>query len=140
MGLLKHFLLPAFGLLHLVQVRSCLDLNSWGEMVGHPVTEAVDLESARQLHMLGGLKAFNVAMAVLCFLSTVGHDSSAQARGMMILAECIFYTIDAIDGYQLGIESYTLAAGLAGIALVGVIVHSQEPGLFTQDKTKAKKK
>jgi hypothetical protein len=141
MGLLKHALLPFFGVLHLYLAYSCLDLKRWGEeLVGlSQSTSEADMESTRQLHMLGVMRAFNVAMAVLCFLSIVGQDASSHSRGMMILGELIFFSLASLDAYLLGIESFIIAAAFAGVALLGVSVHAMEPGLFTQDKSKAKK-
>lgn len=138
MGLLKHILLPLFGAIHVLSVYACLDLNRWGSMVGFPVTDDADFGSTRQLHMLGVLRGFNAAMAILCFLSIFGHDSSAQARGMVILSELLFYTFVTLDAYQLGMEGYAIPGAHALAALLGVVVHAMEPGLFTKDKTKSK--
>jgi hypothetical protein len=38
------------------------------------------------------------------------------------------------DAYALGIQGYFVPAAMAAFALVGVVIHSMEPGIFTTDK------
>ena len=104
-----------------------------------------DRQSVRQLHMLGTLRGFNIAMWMLCGMGIL--TESAHFRGVVTSALVALYGVVAIDAYQLGLAAWYVPAALAAIAVVGAVVHSMEPGIFTTDKkkkddssTKAKKK
>ena len=59
MGLLKHVILPAFGLLHASSAVACYDLSSWvAADLGLPADSVTDEDkkSKRQNHMLGSLR------------------------------------------------------------------------------------
>ena len=136
MGLLKHVLLPAFGLIHATSAAACSDLKSWSSIVGLNKDTAVsedDEKSVRQNHMLGVIRGFNVAMMALCGMGI--FKESAHFRAQIILAEFALFSTVAIDAFRLGGGlSYVVPGVQAFIALGGFIINSMEPGIFTKDK------
>lgn len=134
MGLLKHVLLPAFGLMHVASVAACSDLTTWAGMIGLP-KESVsdkDKESVRQNHMLGCLRGFNLAMGVLCTMGI--FMESAHFRAQVILTEAVMFSVATIDAMRLGTLNWTVPALHAAVALAGFVVNSLEPGIFTKDR------
>lgn len=136
MGLLKHLLLPAFGLVHGASAIACRDLGSWAELVGLPkdsVSEESDEKSTiRQNHMLGCLRGFNIAMMTLCGMGVL--KESAHFRGQIILAEAALFSVVAVDAFRLGTLNYLIPLGHALVAAAGFVINSMEPGIFTKDK------
>ena len=134
MGLLKHVLLPAFGLIHATSAAACSDLKSWSSIIGlkKDVSEE-DEKSVRQNHMLGVIRGFNVAMMALCGMGI--FKESAHFRAQIILAEFALFSTVAIDAFRLGGGlNYVVPGVQAVIALGGFIINSMEPGIFTKDK------
>lgn len=134
MGLLKHVLLPAFGLIHATSAAACSDLKSWSSIVGldKEVSEE-DEKSVRQNHMLGMIRGFNVAMMALCGMGI--FKESAHFRAQIILAEFALFSTVSIDAFRLGGGlRYSVPGIQAIIALGGFIINSMEPGIFTKDK------
>jgi len=114
-----------------------MTLDGWADQVfleGSVTSE--DRESVRQLHMLGCLRALHAAMSLLCVMSVL--TESSHFRGVLVLAECIFFGIATMDAYTLGLQ-YQFPAAFATIALIGVMVHNREPGVFTTDKASKSK-
>lgn len=144
MGLLKHVVFPLFAVLHAFSIQSCMTLDGWANMVGLEVESDDDRQSVRQLHMLGVLRGFNIAVWMLCGMGM--FTESAHFRGVVSVALVALHGVVAVDAYQLGIAQWYVPAALTAVALAGVVVHSMEPGIFTKDKkqkddsTKAKKK
>lgn len=64
---------------------------------------------------------------------------NAHYRGMAIFLEAIFWSYDLYDSMQTGMPTDFLMMA-SGVAIVGLLVHSMEPGIFTSDKTASKKK
>lgn len=134
MGLLKHILLPGFGLVHAASAAACFDLKNWASMVGLPdgdVNED-DKKSVRQNHMLGCLRGFNLAMMGLCGMGI--FKESAHFRAQIILAEAALFSTIALDAFRLGGLNYVVPGVHALVALGGFIINSMEPGIFTKDK------
>lgn len=136
MGLLKHVLLPAFGLLHVAAAAGCSDLASWAALVGLPkdTVSSVDETSIRQNHMLGILRSFHITLAFLCGLSVT--KESAHFRGQVILAEALLFAGCTIDAYRVGkgVLQYPIPALYSLVAAAGYVVNAMEPGIFTKDK------
>ena len=133
MGLLKHVLLPAFGLIHATSAAACSDLKSWSSIIGlnKDVSEE-DEKSVRQNHMLGVIRGFNVAMMALCGMGI--FRESAHFRAQIILAVFALFSTVAIDAFRLGGLNYVVPGVHAVIALGGFIINSMEPGIFTKDE------
>mmetsp|Transcript_85654 Transcript_85654/g.247297 ORF Transcript_85654/g.247297 Transcript_85654/m.247297 type:complete len:140 (-) Transcript_85654:1529-1948(-) len=136
MGLLKHVLLPAFGLIHATSAAACSDLKSWSSIIGLNKDATVseeDEKSVRQNHMLGVIRGFNIAMMALCGMGI--FKESAHFRAQIILAEFALFSTVAIDAFRLGGGlRYGVPAMHAILALGGFIINSMEPGIFTKDK------
>lgn len=134
MGLLKHVLLPAFGLIHATSAAACSDLKSWSSIIGlKDKVSDEDETSVRQNHMLGVIRGFNVAMMALCGMGI--FKESAHFRAQIILAEFALFSTVAVDAFRLGGGLNYLVPGVqAVVALGGFIINSMEPGIFTKDK------
>lgn len=133
MGLLKHILLPGFGLMHAASVAACSDLKTWASMIGldNSVSDE-DEKSIRQNHMLGTLRGFNLAMMALCGMGI--FKESAHFRAQIVLAEAALFSTVAYDAYRLGGLKFMVPGVQALVALGGFIINSMEPGIFTKDK------
>ena len=136
MGILKHFVLPAFGLVHAASIVACNDLKAWGGMIGKgdDVTET-DTKSVRQNHMLGCLRGFNVAMLTLCGFGMFAKTCHSDTRQAIAMAETALFTVVTIDAYRLGGLNYLIPGAQSLLALGGTIVSYMEPGIFTRDHT-----
>jgi len=133
MGLLKHVLLPAFGLVHATSAVACFDLKNWAGMIGlKDSVSPEDEKSIRQNHMLGVLRSFNLGMCFLCAVGT--FKEHAHFRAQIILAEFIMFSSVTVDAFRLGGLNYLVPGFHALVALGGYIVNSMEPGIFTKDK------
>lgn len=133
MGLLKHVLLPSFGLFHAASLAACVDLKTWASMIGLPESVSKeDEQSVRQNHMLGALRGFNVAMMALCVMGI--FKEHAHFRAQIILAEAALFATVAYDAFRLGGLNYVVPGVQALVALGGFIINSMEPGIFTKDK------
>ena len=136
MGLLKHVVLPAFGLMHAASVAACSDLSTWAGMVGLKKDESVsndDKKSVRQNHMLGVLRGFNVAMMLLCGMGAA--KESSHFRAQIVLAEAAFFAVVTVDAFRLGGGlNYLVPGSQALLATVAYVINSMEPGIFTKDK------
>ena len=134
MGILKHFVLPAFGLVHVASVVACKDLKTWGGMIGKDddISEA-DNNSIRQNHMLGALRGFNVAMLTLCGFGVFAKSCHSDTRQAIAMAETAFFTVVTVDAFRLGGLNYFIPAAQSLLALGGTIVSFMEPGIFTKD-------
>jgi hypothetical protein len=134
MGILKHFVLPAFGLAHVASLIACKDLTAFGMMIQapDPATEK-DESSVRQKHMLGCLRGFNLAMLTLCGFGMFSKTSSSDTRQAIAAAETVLFGASAIDAYRLGELNFYVPAVHSLLALAGTIVSYMEPGIFTKD-------
>jgi hypothetical protein len=136
MGALKHAILPLMALFHATLMYGCMDLGRWAESVLLEVEQASDCESKRQLHMIGSMRGFNVAFFFLCMAGIV-TESAAHFRGIVAFADAFFLAVCASDAVQLGLH-FELPATISAVILVGVLIHSREPGVFTKDKNREK--
>ena len=134
MGVLKHFVLPAFGLVHAASILACRDLKSWGDMIGKgdDITE-LDNKSIRQNHMLGVLRGFNFAMLTLCGFGVFAKTCHSDTRQAIAMAETALFSVATIDAYRLGGLNYLIPAAQSLLALGGTIISHMEPGIFTKD-------
>jgi len=134
MGLLKHFVLPAFGLMHAASAAACSDLSTWAGMIGlkDDIVSDDDKKSVRQNHMLGVLRGFNVAMMLLCGMGAA--KESSHFRAQIVLAEAAFFAIVTVDAFRLGGLNYLVPGFQTVLASVAYVINSMEPGIFTKDK------
>eukprot|EP00977_Amphora_coffeiformis_P018193 scaffold6298_cov152-Amphora_coffeaeformis.AAC.2 len=127
MGLLKHVVLPAFGLMHAASVAACSDLSSWASMVGlkDDSVSDDDKNSVRQNHMLGALRGFNVAMMLLCGMGAA--KESAHFRAQIVLAEAAFFAVVTVDAFRLGGLNYLVPGFQTLLATVAYAINAMEP-------------
>lgn len=131
--MLKHFVLPAFGLLHAASLAACKDLKSFGAMIGcEKSVTPIDDESPRQNHMLGALRGFNLAMLTLCGFGVFGKSSSSDTRQAIAVAEFTLFSVVTWDAYKQKLNYY-IPGAQALLALGGTIISFMEPGIFTKD-------
>jgi hypothetical protein len=135
MGLLKHFILPILAIAHAFQAYKILSdgKDSLPSFYGWP-DDASPLTS-REQHLMGIVLSISVALAINCFISI--FLETAHYRGMATLLEVVYFGLEAYDAYTLGFP-FEVKGTFAGIALVGLVIHTMEPGIFTKDKTKTK--
>ena len=133
MGILKHAILPWFGMVH----SACFywlflgdgaarlpTVSSWPGADAFEPTPITD-------HLITEMGAFHAALAFGCFIGVVGEHS--HFRGVMTAMLLIFWGLDTWSMYRTGLD-YTFTAVHATLAAIGIAIHSQEPGLFTKDK------
>lgn len=139
MGALKHVLIPFYTCLHLLGSYKALDPKGFVEFCGLPLTENEE-QTAREAHLIGVILSFHLAMAFLCFLGF--FQESAHFRGIIMVCEVLFYGVRTVHAYSQGLDSavYSKPGFAAAVAVVGVVLHSMEPGLFTKDKKDETKK
>ena len=137
MGLLKHAVLPVLAVGHAFQAYKIL-IDGKEEIPKYYGWQGADVPlSPRELHMMGIVLAVSLTLTVNC-ISAIAFEN-AHYRGMATLLEFIFFASEAYDAQKTGFP-FTVKLAFALIALIGLIVHSQEPGIFTKDKTKSKAK
>ena len=136
MGLLKHVVLPLFAAAHGVMVWQLLQGTLGQAMMDAGVVTADYEFTTFEQHLL---EAIGVTHAMLLFAAVLGiFWESAHFRGILAVMEFVFFAGLAYSDYIHGYP-YQVGAGLATVAAVGILVHSLEPGLLTQDKTKKAK-
>lgn len=147
MGALKHIVLPLCTIAHLFAIGVFLfqgkeymaDLLEWPRMT-------VSLTPIER-HLLGAGFTFHIVLSVNNIAAIIVENS--HYRAMATFLELILYSLDLADAmYENtllaeGMNLFTLVplATMTGVTLLGLVLHSQEPGLFTEDKNvKTKKK
>lgn len=59
---------------------------------------------------------------------------NAPYRGMALFLNTLFFAVDAFSYVIVGLDIAPPLLVIVGAGLVGLAVHSQEPGIFTKDK------
>jgi len=133
MGLLKHVLLPAFGLMHATYAAASKDLTSWSKLcgVGMPPPESKDGDDVATKHMVSVIRGFNLTMAFLCAWGVV-HER-AHFRGQVILAEAVLFGYVTFNAIRMNVVNYTWPLLSTIVAGAGYYINSKEPGIFTKD-------
>ncbi|KAL7554804.1 hypothetical protein ACHAWF_018344 [Thalassiosira exigua] len=134
MGLLKHAVLPFFAVLNLALVFKCLvaeDIADLAEPLGRDSIDALPMTPLERhlFHCLGGT-------FVVFFVNNVAaiFVENSHYRGMAVLLQVLFFVVDAYSYVKMGLDIPTALFLPVGVGLVGLAVHSMEPGLFTKDK------
>ena len=132
MGILKHAVLPLLAIGHAFQAFKLLSdgKEALPKFYGWP--DADEPMSPRELHMMGVILSISVTLMVNCIAGIFLENS--HYRGMATLLELIFFTLEYYDAVRAGFPS-NIKLLFALIALVGLVVHAMEPGIFTKDKT-----
>jgi hypothetical protein len=138
MGVLKHVLFPAMTLLHIFGVSIYLTgrnhlLPSILAMPG-----AENERTSIELHLCAVMSGVWL-MLLFCCLCGIFYENS-HFRGVVAVMHLILFTNDMYDCATR--EGWGSAAPTLAIMdifiLVCIIIHSQEPGLFTEDKSTKK--
>jgi hypothetical protein len=143
MGILKHIILPAFGIVHASSVYACKDLKTWGLFIGldtqdddvTDMDETDDKSMIRQKHMVGCLRGFNMALLGLCGYGIFAKSASSDCRQAIALAEVALFSVATLDAWSVGGGqlNYYIPAAHSLLALGGFLVSYLEPGIFTKD-------
>ena len=135
MGILKHIVLPALAVVHAFQAYKILTdgKDSLPSFYGWP--ESSTPLTVREGHLMGIVLSISATLAINCFASI--FLETAHYRGMAALLELIYFGTESYDAYTTGFP-YEVKGSFAAIALVGLVLHAMEPGLFTKDKAKTK--
>lgn len=132
MGLLKHAVIPFNALVNALVFYS--NPNPFWGKDDRPLTA---LEH-HLFHMVGGRDlAF-----LIHFLAAIFVENS-HYRMMVCLLQIVIFTIDGYSNVKLDVNINPIIYVIVGVNVVGLLVHSQEPGIFTKDKNsdgKSKKK
>jgi len=140
MGLLKHAILPFFGLTHLFLLSVVLIKGPYfaATELLH-ITTAYELSKAEAL-LIGAFAATHATLGVNCWAAVLLEN--AHYRRMAIVLELVYLVGDCVNFYfTLGdvTEIPPPLGMLAVLAIVGGLVHAMEPGIFTKDKNKKQK-
>lgn len=137
MGVLKHIVLPILAVAHAFQAFKILTdgKDELPKFYGWPGSSAP--LTSRESHMMGVILSISLALSVNCFASILFEN--AHYRGMATVLELIYFGSEFYDAYKTGFP-FEIKAGFAALALIGLLIHSMEPGIFTKDKTKSKTK
>ena len=146
MGALKHIVLPLCTIAHLLAIGVFLfqgkeymaNLLEWPRMT--------DTLTPIERHLLGAGFTFHIVLTVNDIAAIIIENS--HYRAMATLLELILYSLDLADAmYENtllgeGMNLFTLVplATMTGVTTLGLVLHSQEPGLLTKDKNAKKKK
>lgn len=139
-GLLKTVVLPYFACLHAYTFASIFLFGKIDfAQLAWPDVVTVGIEFSKlESHLLGAFGAFHAAVGFGCAVGVFLEH--AHFRAIMTTMELILWSLDGYDAFQTESRSITFFAVNFGIAAVGLVVHSQEPGVFTKDHDKEKTK
>ncbi|KAL7551927.1 hypothetical protein ACHAWF_015181 [Thalassiosira exigua] len=147
MGALKHVVLPLCVLSHAVAIGifTVSGKEFMAEALDWPRATAALTPIER--HLLGAGFTFHVVLVVNDVAAILVEN--AHYRGMATFLEFLLYAGDLVDAvYENALlsegaeKAFTLVplAVMSAVTLLGLVVHSQEPGLFTKDKNVGAKK
>lgn len=137
MGILKHVVLPILAVGHAFQAYKILvdGKEDLPKFYGWP--NADDSMTPREMHLMGMILSTSLALLVNCVAAIFLEN--AHYRGMATLVEFIFFAAETYDAQATGFP-LTVKAAYAVVSLLGLAIHSREPGIFTKDKSKTKSK
>jgi len=145
MGLLKHAILPFFLVLHVYVAylilirpngkREAIDLFGWPPKPGKKLQDqSFTIWEEHALAMLGGVQ---VMLGIGCLLGILQEKS--HFRGILIVLELVYLVVGTYDAHQRNFPT-SLPVVFIGLAVLGLVVHALEPGIFTQDNNTPKSK
>jgi hypothetical protein len=139
MGLLKHAILPFYALINAVFAYKCLiaeDISLFVDLWDRNITQVpvTNLEM-HFMHAVGGVFLILLVNNVVAISKENSHY-----RGMAVLLQTLFFTVDIYSYWSGGKAIPPVVLFIVGAGVVGLIVHSMEPGIFTQDKDGGGKK
>ena len=139
MGLLKHVVLPFYATLNLFLLYKCLiaeDINfvleGWDrDIEAKPITTL----EMHLLHVSGGTFGIFLINNVAAIIVENSHY-----RMMAVLLQVLFFMVDWYSYIRLGSPVPPVIIANVVVGIVGLVVHSKEPGIFTKDKGSEKGK
>jgi hypothetical protein len=141
MGLLKHFVLPIHCLVHINVVFLVIikrDYLGTIEMFDWPAKEGGNWDLTMwEKHCFGIIGGAHLTFLAGELFAILKGDS--QMRALMAFMEAINWGYAGYDAYRLGypgVVGYVMSA----LSLIGLVVHTMEPGLLTKDHDKTVKK
>jgi hypothetical protein len=137
MGLLKHGILPLFGLLHIMMSFVSLTGQMQKTMTDAGVLTEDYVLTEWEDHLMVVVGGVHMMLLYGCVMGVLFEN--AHFRGILIVMEGIFFGTIAYSDYGHGYP-YPSSLGATVLAIVGAVVHSMEPGLLTKDKAAAKEK
>jgi hypothetical protein len=146
MGALKHIVLPLCTIAHVFAIGVFLVKGKefMATMLDWP-RDTVNLTPIER-HLLGAGFTFHVVLTVNDAVAILLEN--AHYRAMATVLELILYSLDLADAmYENtflveGTKLFTLVplASMTVVTLIGLVIHSMEPGVLTKDKNSKKKK
>lgn len=135
MGLLKHFIFPLFGLVHLNSVVQILLLNNRDDLYLMWGRESSDTSpyTKVELHLGSFVGGASLALLFGCIMAVVKEDS--HFRGILLIMHLLVFLVDLYDSYKLETDGFVVLIVINAILLVSLLVHVNEPGIFTKSKT-----
>jgi hypothetical protein len=141
MGVLKHIVLPILSLYH---IYVCGVVIVYGKEAYLPLL-GLDLPStsttSTSRFRLGALESHLIGLLlgahVMCLMNNVASmvQENSHYRGMAVMMQEVWFVLQWCDAYAMG-WMQRIPAILATIATMGLVIHANEPGLFTKDKFK----
>ena len=139
MGLLKHVILPIFAVLDLFIFYNSLIAEDFGDVltfVNRPDIAKVPITvlETHFLHCLGGV-------GLILFVNNVAAIvvENSHYRGMAVLLQVLFFAVDMISYMKMGLDIPSVLFVIVGVGIVGLLIHANEPGIFTKDHDIKKK-
>lgn len=137
MGLLKHVILPLYALLDVSVIYKTLVIEDINDVSPDPILSTNSMTPIEQhfLHCLGGVGLILLVnnVAAICV-------ENSHYRGMAVLLNIIFFATDAYSYVKMGLKIPPPVYVIVGMGVIGLIVHANEPGIFTKDKKGGGKK
>lgn len=137
MGVLKHVVFPLLILLHTNVVYQAVIMGASGGRLtmiqqfgweGSAEREKLGLWEEHATGILGGgHMAFWAAEIWSVF------EDSSHVRGLLAVMEVIWWGYGAYDAQRLGFPC-EIAYGITAMLVVALLIHYNEPGIFTKDK------
>ena len=59
---------------------------------------------------------------------------NSHCRGMAVLMQALFFVVDGYSYVRMGLDIQAVLFVLVGVGLASLVVHSKEPGIFTENK------
>lgn len=140
MGMLKHAVLPFFALINAFLAYKALVEEDFGifelDNFGRDLSQVPP--TSIEEHLLDALGGTCVCFLINCLAAVFVENS--HYRGMVVSLQTLFFAIDAMSYMKLGIYIPAIIYGYVAAGIVGLVVHANEPGIFTKDHDTGKKK
>lgn len=137
MGLLKHVVLPLYALSDLAVLSFLFTEEADAQMLetfGKGDSPLTDLE----MHLMHAIAGVGIILLVNNIAAIFVENS--HYRGMAVVLQMLFCSVDTYSYIAMGKDIPGILYFILGLGFVGLVVHSQEPGIFTKDHGPGKSK